>query len=119
MLTQNEPESRIRGQLDDFLSGMNATSGGASGTHQKEPTPPPAGLRSGARARTTPAPLREGGGSSAPDEKDPTAMPAGLRSGSRPVTTATPVGKWPSTVRNREPSTGSALMRRLVRAAPP
>src|SRR3954469_11915725 len=38
MLTQNDPESRNFGQLDEPLSGMKATSGGLSDTELNEPT---------------------------------------------------------------------------------
>src|SRR3954466_731762 len=41
MLTQNDPESLNRGQLDELLSGMNATSGGSSETEVNDPTAMP------------------------------------------------------------------------------
>src|SRR5436305_14928807 len=58
MLTQNAPESRSRGQLVDDRSGMNATSGGSSGTGADEPTAPPARPPSAAATGTVAAPRR-------------------------------------------------------------
>src|SRR5690242_5470304 len=46
MLTQNDPLSRNFGQDDDFLSGMNATSGGSNDTDENDSTASPAGLPS-------------------------------------------------------------------------
>src|SRR4051794_41786330 len=60
MLTQNAPESRNFGQLDDDRSGMNATSGGAGGTDEKDPPPPPPRPPPASRPLTPPPPPREG-----------------------------------------------------------
>src|SRR5690349_2708294 len=57
MLTQNAPESRNFGQLDEDLSGMNATSGGSSDTEVKDPTAMPAGLPSASIPVTTATPV--------------------------------------------------------------
>ena len=57
MFTQNAPESRNFGQLDDDLSGMNATSGGSSDTDVNDPTAMPAYPPSGSAAVTTQTPV--------------------------------------------------------------
>src|SRR3954469_3031788 len=57
MLTQNDPDSRIRGQLVDDRSGRNATSGGSSDTDVNDPTAIPAGPPSAATAVTTATPV--------------------------------------------------------------
>src|SRR4051794_41530335 len=60
MLTQNAPDSRNFGHDDELLSGMNATSGGASGTDGDEPTAHPPGVSPAAVAVAAGAPGREG-----------------------------------------------------------
>ena len=57
MLTQNDPLSRNFGHDVDFLSGMNATSGGSSDTDENEPTARPAGLPSLVIPVTTATPV--------------------------------------------------------------
>ena len=47
----------MRGQLDDFLSGKKATSGGSSETEVKDPTAMPTALPSGSTAVTTHTPV--------------------------------------------------------------
>src|SRR4051794_41354982 len=59
MLTQNAPESRNFGQLDDDRSGMNATSGGAGDTGGKDPPPLPPRPPPAPAPLTTTAPPRE------------------------------------------------------------
>src|SRR4051794_41983223 len=60
MLTQNAPESRNFGHDEELLSGMNATSGGASDTHGNDPTPPPPRLPPAALPGGTAPPAGEG-----------------------------------------------------------
>src|SRR3954467_14508326 len=57
MFTQNAPESRNFGHDDDDLSGMNATSGGASDTEENDPTAIPAALPSASMPVTTATPV--------------------------------------------------------------
>src|SRR3954471_11393743 len=57
MLTQNAPESRNFGQLEDDRSGMNATSGGSSDTDENDPTAIPAGRPSPSMPVTTATPV--------------------------------------------------------------
>jgi hypothetical protein len=44
MFTENEPDLRNLGQLDEFLPGMNPTSGGSRDTEENDPTARPVGL---------------------------------------------------------------------------
>src|SRR5690242_2363107 len=57
ILTQNDPDFSILGQLDEDLSGKNATSGGSSDTEENEPMARPAGEPSSSRPVITTTPV--------------------------------------------------------------
>src|SRR5580704_9630901 len=56
-LTQNLPISRMCGNVEDFLAGRNATSGGSRETEVNEPTTMPCGVPSGSHAVATATPV--------------------------------------------------------------